>query len=291
MATTDYVSPIDLRLPLTPHTTISFDRAVFTDINALFTACRLMAEGFSEQLADTITEAPEDGILYGRRDGNWEAVPGGAGYIETIVPGTGITVDNTDPANPVVSATSSGAPPILVGYGSTGSTGTASATAFATKGIVFKPDVDITLTALTAYIDAANASTELYSLGIAELTGVTVTAGELISASSISSIIETGTPAATGITDLRLVKQHLSAPRDLVAGTYYLLYASVTSGTGTTVARVGVIATGTNTAWDINFPGVTYWGACQYNTIVPSGSPTSILNSKFNLSFEGYITP
>lgn len=36
------------------------------------------------------------------------ALPSGSGIVESIVPGTGISVDDTDPANPVVSATGGG---------------------------------------------------------------------------------------------------------------------------------------------------------------------------------------
>jgi hypothetical protein len=39
-------------------------------------------------------------------DADWETI-GGTGIVETIVAGTGITVDSTDPANPIVSATAS----------------------------------------------------------------------------------------------------------------------------------------------------------------------------------------
>lgn len=86
MATTDYNSSIDLRLPLYPDTTPSFDVAVFTDINALFTAVRLLAEEVTQiderliQLEQTaLTDAPEDGQTYGRKDGEWVPVTGGGG--------------------------------------------------------------------------------------------------------------------------------------------------------------------------------------------------------------------
>lgn len=83
MATSDYNSSIDLRLPLYPDTKPSYDLAVFTDINALFTALRLLAEGVQEQLATKLEDAPEDGQLYGRKDGEWEVVStsGGGGAL------------------------------------------------------------------------------------------------------------------------------------------------------------------------------------------------------------------
>lgn len=51
-----------------------------------------------------IPDAPSDGTTYGRKDGAWTAVGGGGG-VQTIVPGPGVSVDDTDPENPVVSAT------------------------------------------------------------------------------------------------------------------------------------------------------------------------------------------
>ena len=51
-----------------------------------------------------------DGSRFLADDGTWSEppAPGGTGVVETIVPGTGIAVDSTDPANPVVSATGGG---------------------------------------------------------------------------------------------------------------------------------------------------------------------------------------
>lgn len=49
----------------------------------------------------------EDGTEFYNLDGVWKPVPGGSGGgggIESIVAGTNITVDNTDPLNPIVSA-------------------------------------------------------------------------------------------------------------------------------------------------------------------------------------------
>jgi hypothetical protein len=50
-----------------------------------------------------IPDAPSDGTTYGRKNGAWAAV--GSGGVQTVVAGTGVSVDSTDPANPVVSAT------------------------------------------------------------------------------------------------------------------------------------------------------------------------------------------
>lgn len=49
-------------------------------------------------------EAPINGSIYGRKDGGWVVVPGGGGGggVDSVTGGTGIDVDNTDPANPIV---------------------------------------------------------------------------------------------------------------------------------------------------------------------------------------------
>lgn len=59
-------------------------------------------EAFEGQLK-TIAGEPS------RFDGSaWVEVGGGGGTVESIVPGTGISVNDTDPANPIVSATGGG---------------------------------------------------------------------------------------------------------------------------------------------------------------------------------------
>lgn len=56
--------------------------------------------------------------------GQWEpgTAGGGSGVVETIVAGTGISVDSTDPANPIVAATGGGGGGTLVGCGVSRST-------------------------------------------------------------------------------------------------------------------------------------------------------------------------
>lgn len=58
------------------------------------------------QEGSTATTHNEEDIL--RHDAtatDWEAAGGGSGVVEAIVAGTGITVDDTDPANPIVAST------------------------------------------------------------------------------------------------------------------------------------------------------------------------------------------
>lgn len=47
-------------------------------------------------------EAPIDGQIYGRQDAAWVVAGGGGGAVDSVVAGTGIDVDATDPANPIV---------------------------------------------------------------------------------------------------------------------------------------------------------------------------------------------
>jgi hypothetical protein len=49
-----------------------------------------------------VREAPKDGKQYARKDRDWVEVVTGGGQVDTVVAGTGITVDATDPANPIV---------------------------------------------------------------------------------------------------------------------------------------------------------------------------------------------
>lgn len=59
--------------------------------------------------SDGIPDAPSDGTGYVRKDGAWAAESGGGtGIVESIVAGANVTVDSTDPANPIVSATGGG---------------------------------------------------------------------------------------------------------------------------------------------------------------------------------------
>src|SRR6185312_9756509 len=85
MATSDYISSVDLRLPLSPDTRPEDYPSIFNDINSSFTAIRLLAQEFT-----TLQES----------------IP--TNYIESIVAGTNITIDDTDPKNPIISAAGGG---------------------------------------------------------------------------------------------------------------------------------------------------------------------------------------
>lgn len=92
------------KLPTTP---AHIYREVYTDLFALFNSFRKLLSDLDEALLDYLTDAPEDGKTYGRKDGEWAEVTGGggSGIVETVVAGSGISIDDTDPANPIVSST------------------------------------------------------------------------------------------------------------------------------------------------------------------------------------------
>lgn len=93
------------KLPTTP---AHIYREVYTDLFALFNSFRKLLSDLDDALLDYLTDAPEDGKTYGRKDGEWTEVTGGgggSGIVETVVAGSGISIDDTDPANPVVSST------------------------------------------------------------------------------------------------------------------------------------------------------------------------------------------
>jgi hypothetical protein len=76
--------------------------------------------------ANGLPEAPIDGKQYARKDANWAEVIGGSGsgIVETVVAGTGISVDSTDPANPIVTNSAPDQVVSLTGAGTTTVTGT-----------------------------------------------------------------------------------------------------------------------------------------------------------------------
>lgn len=105
MATSDYNSSIDLRLPLVPDTQPFDSPTIFRDIDALFNAVRLLAAETSALQESAIPDAPSDGEIYGRQDGNWTVISGtggGGGNFEFLgevlltAPSTTLTFDELD---------------------------------------------------------------------------------------------------------------------------------------------------------------------------------------------------
>lgn len=80
---------------------------VLQDVTFTFdTAGHVLTATFGSVNLDTryLQDAPSNGSIYGRQNGAWVVVPGGGGTtVASVVAGAGIDIDNTDPANPIVS--------------------------------------------------------------------------------------------------------------------------------------------------------------------------------------------
>lgn len=203
--------------------------------------------------------------------------PAGAdGVVQSIVAGTGITVDDTDPANPVVNATGGGSGGYFNGMTYAGGTLAMSTDTYATKGSPWIPDQDVVVTHLIGQINPAGAG-DVYTIGIASLT----TGG------TISSVLGTATLSPGGPVTSIVIRAALSSPVPISAGARVLLFISRTDSTGTTAAR---IYGGPGTY--LNSPGEAPQDRYHYNTTtlaaaqVPSLSQT---NQRWCIWPEGSI--
>lgn len=156
----------------------------------------------------------------------------------------------------------------------------ANTNAFATKGSLFVPRVNLTVTAVLAYIDPATAG-DVYEAQIARMT--TPTSGV------VSSVLATSTTAAGVTTDCELIRFPFAAPVTLVAGVPYALLAIITGGLGTAVCRVCDIIPGAAAAFDPNAPGVAAYRFFDFNTVgvSPAQTATTGTTVKRALFLEG----
>lgn len=157
--------------------------------------------------------------------------------------------------------------------GATGSLETVGTGTYATKGLCFTPLEDVTITELAAYIDP-NAGGDLYALTIASLKNVTLSTANIITAFQVDTVLETSASVALNSTDMRLLRRALSPPVVLTAGVTYIVAAIITSGTGSTVCRVGYAAAGGAQGWDFNGPFNCHWGYFGFNTVGLSPNQT-----------------
>lgn len=174
--------------------------------------------------------------------------------------------------------------------GATGIFVAANTTSFATKGLVFRPSRNLTITDLHAWVDPTVLSTELYQLGVAELNSVTFGANNIVTGFTVTSVLGTTTPRNALSVNGHLFSEELTSPVSVTAGTYYIVYAARTDGTGTTILRLspsGITDVGPN--WNMNFPGETFVGFAQVNTIgLTAGQVVSGLgNGCYCLFIEG----
>ncbi len=167
--------------------------------------------------------------------------------------------------------------------GATGTFGSGSTSAYATKGLLFIPDQSILVSHLRAYIDATSIGEDHYAQ-IAEVSGVTaadtVTGGarhQQHARQQLSGAPAHRFPFATAVL--------------LEAGKTYLLAAINASGSGTAVNRVAVISRGGSSGWDLNAPGETVWGTPQLDSIGlgVGEAPAAFGTGKFLIEVEGTI--
>lgn len=176
--------------------------------------------------------------------------------------------------------------------GASGTFASGSGASYATRGIVIKPDVDVQVTHLMAWIRAANATTTLHALSLARLAYVNFSSGtQIVSGSRVDEVLGTTASVAMGSTNLTRARLALANPVTLTAGVYYAVCASRTDGTGTNPCNVGFVSYGINTAWAVNFPGDTYVGVLQFDTTSLSANqtPNALVDGWGCISIEGFI--
>lgn len=198
---------------------------------------------------------------------------------------TTIVADDVQEAIEALDAASGGGGVIVQGAyfsGSTGSIDTASTAAFATKGIIFTPDVDMTINAVIGFIDAA-ATSEAHHAQIASLDGNT-TAALVVASLGTSATVSSPT------TNMRPYRFVFASPVALTAGTSYLIAVVNASNLGTTACRVGATAALSNNGWHLNAPGKTEYVTMSYNTInaaATDAADASNADAYFCITMEG----
>lgn len=206
-----------------------------------------------------ISEAPIDGVQYARKNGAWDPVAGGGGGTQYIRGGTGMSGE-------VISSS-----------------------AFASKGIIFKPDVDMTFDALHAMLDSASTG-DTFRAEIWSLASITI-AGDRQPPTAFSlgsKLADSGNIVITNNGKLSM-DFPLTSPASLVAGTYYLLAVIFTNAaSGTSVLPIGATAA---YIWNLNAPGLTVYGAQQFNTIglTAGQTPTTIGGGSYYIWPSGTI--
>lgn len=177
--------------------------------------------------------------------------------------------------------------------GATGSTDhTGSTSSYATKGIVFVPKQDVTVTHVWAQVNASNASNSFYAQ-IAELSSLTRGSPDtnLVSAATVGSVIGSSAPQVVGTTNAKMMRMELTTPTDLVAGTPYIFLLVFDQGSGTAAARVAATNANTTDVFVLNAPGETLLGAIQFDTVgvSPTQTPALITTGYYQVCIEGFV--
>ena len=167
--------------------------------------------------------------------------------------------------------------------GATGTMGSGSTTAFATKGLLFVPDRQIMVSHVWASL-AAVAVGQDHHARIAEISGPSI-------GDTITALLATSATVQTVSTDLRLCRYPFATPVLLEPGKTCLLATVNAAGTGTTANRTASIASSANTSWDLNAPGQTLWGTAQFDTIglAIGQAPAALGTGKYCIALEGTV--
>lgn len=177
------------------------------------------------ELLDAIGQTPGD--LMVRGETWWQALPKGP-------PGTVLSV-NEDGDYEWVTVGGGGSSGGFVGLvGNTDYSGGNTTSLFATKGYVFTPRVDLTLSAVGWFVDQA-ASADQYRGVVADANPTTGAIGTNIYLTSIR---------ASGSSDSRAVRGPFATPVNLIAGQSYFIGLQNITGSGTTPARISAAGSG-----------------------------------------------
>lgn len=177
---------------------------------------------------------------------------GADGVVQSLVAGSNITIDDSDPANPIISATGGGGDASTYFNGCTQiiDNSTASTSAYAIKGILFTPDVDMDVSTIGTALNVTASSS--YTMGIAEMDSpLAATAQVVLDLGSTPSVSVASTSAP------RFVESTFTADVRLEAGKTYLIY-SQRAGTATVVNQSNV------GSCVVSAPGKTEAGSLQF---------------------------
>lgn len=213
-----------------------------------------------------------------------EGPPGADGVVASIVAGDGISVDSTDPANPIVSADGSGTVSFC-GINMPNGGITLDTDLSATQGRCFTPSHDLTIYAVGAMFAASNAA-DTYRGVIAEVDSVGV--GTVQGTPSVTPA------AAAGTTSGQSRRFEFASPVVLTSGTPYFIGLQITSGSGTTSARGGRTSLSTTQILGLfpNAPG-TWESISRYasNALSAGNTPSSTSTQVSPVWLDGVYTP
>lgn len=170
--------------------------------------------------------------------------------------------------------------------GMTGVFGTgSSSTNYSTKGIIFTPYADITVSAIWGFI-AISVSSRQFRADLSSLSSTTFN-GNVVTACTVGTVLGGVNIGAFSVTTQRSLRFPLPSPISLTAGTSYVASVSIANGATNQTCPLHFGTTDWNLA--MNAPVQTHGGAFQYLGNAPAGGvgPTAIGSGIYNLWIEG----